>query len=165
LWLSGLAFSKNPWSHATQSAVGYYWVSNGGNATTWYSENWKSDVLAMIPPKTNLELKVPVVPSGRDKLLYLVEHNTDWNGCMHSGITVNGNPIERFLGTYDNPFARHWNSKIYQRYIAARIPADLIPKTSNLTTYLSVKIDMSKQNNNIHFREIGTHDLEIPWNY
>ncbi|MEZ2251103.1 hypothetical protein [Microcoleus sp.] len=165
LWLSGLAFSKNPWSHATQSAVGYHWAVNGGNATTWNSENWKSDVLAMIPSKTNLELKVPVVPSGRDKLLYLVEHNNDWNGCMHSGITVNGNPIERFLATYDNPFARHWNSKFYQRYIAARIPADLIPKTSNLTTYLSVKIDMSKQNSIIHFREIGTHDLEIPWNY
>lgn len=138
---------------------------NGGDATTWNSENWKSDVLATIPPKTNLELKVPVVPSGREKLLYLVEHNSDWNGCMHSGITVNGNPIERFLATYDNPFARHWNSKFGQRYIAARIPADLIPKTSNLTTYLSVKIDMSKQNGIIHFREIGTHDLEIPWNY
>lgn len=164
-WLSGLAFSKNPWSHATQSAVGYHWAINGGNAITWNSNNWNSDVLAQIPRKTNLELKVPVVPSGRDKLLYLVEHNNQWNGCMHSGITVNGNPIERFIATYDNPFARHWNSKLYERYIAARIPADMIPKTSNLTTYLSVRIDMSKQNNDIHFREMGTHDLEIPWNY
>ncbi|MEG3839843.1 hypothetical protein [Microcoleus sp. herbarium14] len=165
LWFSGLAFSKNPWNHAAQSAVGYHWALNGGNQITWNSNNWNNDVLGVIPQKTNLELKVPVVPSGRDKLLYIVEHNNQWNGCMHSGITVNGNPIQRFRATYDNPFARHWNSKFYERYIAARIPANMIPKTSNLTTYLSVRIDMSKQNNHIHVREIGTHDLEIPWNY
>ncbi|MCT7948266.1 hypothetical protein NG798_00470 [Ancylothrix sp. C2] len=165
-WLSGLAFSKNPWHHATQSAVGYHWKSNGGDEATWNSDNWNNDVLAVIKPNTNQELKVPVVPSGRDKLLYLVEHNSDWNGCIHNGITVNGKPIERFIATYDNPFARHWNSKSYQRYIAACIPADLIPATNGFTTYLSVKIDMSKQNDgNINFREIGTHDLETPWNY
>ncbi|MDF0551820.1 hypothetical protein [Kamptonema sp. UHCC 0994] len=164
-WLSGLAFSKNPWSHATQSAVGYYWKINGGDAISWHSENWNNDVLAYIAPKTNLELKVPVVPSGRDKLLYLVEHNNNWNGCMHSGITVNGKSIERLIATYDNPFARHWNSKFYQRYIAACIPADLIPDTKGMISYLSVKIDMSKQKSNIHFREMGTHDLEVPDNY
>lgn len=165
-WVSGLAFSKNPWNHATQSGVGYHWKSNGGDATNWNTEKWNNDVLSLIPPNSNLELKVPVVPSGRDKLLYLVEHNSDWNGCMHNGITVNGKSIERFIATYDNPFARHWNSKSYERYIAACIPADLIPNTNGFTTYLSVKIDMRKQNDgNINFREMGTHDLETPWNY
>lgn len=164
-WLSGLAFSKNPWSHAPQSAVGYHWKSNGGDGATWNSESWNNDIVAYIPRKTNIELKVPVIPSGRDKLLYLVEHNSNWNGCMHSGITVNGNPIERFLATYDNPFARHWNSKIYERYIAACIPAQLISGSSGFTTYLSVKIDLTKQNHDIYFREMGTHDLEIPGNF
>ena len=116
----------------------------------------------MINQKTNWELKVPVVSSGRDKLLYLIEHNSDWNGCMHTGITVGDRPIERFLASYDNPFARHWNSKMYERYIAARIPAALIPAGAR---WLSVRIHMGNQNNNIHFREIGTHDLDIPWDY
>ncbi|WP_299409877.1 hypothetical protein [Acaryochloris sp. IP29b_bin.148] len=160
-WFSGLAFSKNPWSHAAQSAVAYHWASNGGDRTLWATDghNWNSDVLSNIPSKTDLELKVPVVPSGRDKLLYLVEHNNHLNGCMHESIKVGGTPIERFMASYENPFARHWNSKFYERYIAARIPASLIAPNAR---HLSVKINMDTQNNHIHFREIGTHDLEMP---
>src|SRR6202030_717956 len=86
-WISGLAFSKNPWGHAAQSAVGYYWAVNGGGATGWASDNWNGDTLAKIDAKTKLVLKVPVVPSGRDKLLYLIEHNSNWNGAMHTAIT------------------------------------------------------------------------------
>ena len=78
---------------------------------------------------------------------------------MHNGISVNGQSIERFLACYDNPFARHWNSKIYERYLAARIPAALIPADAK---WLNVRIDMSQQSHSIHFREIGSHDLEIP---
>jgi len=161
-WLSGLAFSKNPWAHAVQSAVSYHWILNGGDATEWANgwENWNTDSLTKITAKKNLLLRVPVIPSKRDKLLYLVEHNNNWNGCMHSGITVNKKPIERLLATYDNPFARHWNSKYFERYIAARIPADLIPVNAK---FLDVVIDMSKQNDGIHVREIGTHDLDVPW--
>ncbi len=159
-WLSGLAFSKNPWAHATQSAITYHWVLNGGNNVNWYSDSSNHDVLGMIVQKTNCELKVPVIPSGRDKLLYLIEYNSVWNGCMHAGITVNNQPIERFTATYDNPFARHWNSKSYERYIAARIPANLIPADAR---WLSIRIDMSTQIDSIYFREIGTHDLDIPW--
>jgi hypothetical protein len=82
---------------------------------------------------------------------------------MHTGIKVEGQPIERFMATYENPFARHWNSKFYNRYIAARIPASLIPSGRR---WLSVIIDMSKQGENgIYFREIGTHDLDIPQDY
>lgn len=159
LWISGIAFSRNPWAHAVESALAYYWTSNGGDAVKWNTENWNSDVLAEILPKTNLTLMVPVIPNGRDKLLYLVEHNNFWNGAMHNGISVNGTPIERFFSTYDNPFARHWNSKYFERYLAARIPASLIPADNR---WLKVQIDMSKQTNSIYFREIGTHDLDTP---
>lgn len=158
-WLSGLAFSKNPWAHAVQSAVGYHWAVNGGDKVPWNNDNWNNDSLAMITPKTNLDLQVPVVPSDRDKLLYLVEHNNNWNGCMHNAITVNNKPIERFMASYDNPFARHWNSKFYERYVAARIPKDLVAQDAR---YLTVKVDMGTQNHKIHFREIGTHDLDTP---
>ena len=159
-WISGLAFSKNPWGHAAQSALGYHWKVNGGDATGWGDDDWNGDTRATIGAKTKLVLKVPVVPSGRDKLLYLIEHNSNWNGTIHTAITVGGKPIERFMATYDNPFSRHWNSKSYERYIATRIPKDYIP---NGARYLDVIIDMSKQDNVINFREIGTHDLDVPW--
>lgn len=182
-WVSGIAFSKNPWGHATQSALGYYLVAdvNQGQAVTWDNDSWNGDILARINDQSKLELRVPVVPSGRDKLLYLIEHNNNWNGCVHTDITVNvkGTDVsigERFLATYDTPFARHWNSKLYNRYIAARIPSSMIADAlqqsdpnDRMTQYLSVRIDMSKQlyikdkvDDDIYFREIGTHDLEIP---
>jgi len=159
-WLSGIAFSRNPWAHATQSAVGYNWQLNGGDAVAWSTNNWGYDVLGYLNPQTNLLLKVPVVPSKRDKLLYIINHNDSGNELVvHSAITVGGNPIERLLSTYDNPFSRHWNSKLYERYLAARIPANMIPAG---TRFLDVRIDMKYQNAPFHFREIGTHDLDVP---
>jgi hypothetical protein len=116
-------------------------------------------VLAQIPHGKVTNLVVPVVSNGKDKLLYLVEHNNNWNGCMHAGIKVNGKPIERFIATYDNPFARHWNSKFYNRYIAALVPAGLIGKDDR---WLKVDIDMNGAGNDIYFREMGTHDLVTP---
>lgn len=165
LWLSGVAFSRNPWAHAAQSAFGYHWASNGGTPTGYQSDSksWYGDIHSQIEPGKESELRVPYVWSGRDKLLYIVEHNNAWNGCMHTGITVNGTPIERLLSTYDNPFARHWNGRFYNRYIAARIPAELIPKpTAEFPPVLKVRVDMTMQDQNIYFREIGTHDLEVP---
>ncbi len=164
MWMSGLAFSRNPWAHAAQSALGYHWGVNGTpfDDVKWENDSYGGDVLARIDKTTKGVLKVPVVPSGRDKLLYLIAHNSDWNDCAHTGITVNGQKIERFMATYDNPFARHWNSKVYARYIAARIPSSLVPQDAR---YLDVQIDMSKQNSSIKFREIGTHDLEMPQDY
>ncbi|HEX7027810.1 MAG TPA: phage tail protein [Gammaproteobacteria bacterium] len=158
-WLSGVAFSRNPWGHAAHSAVAYHWQLNGGSDVGWNSHKWNNDVLAQILKGKETALVVPVVSNGNDKLLYLVEHNNNWNGCMHNGIKVNGKEIERFIATYDNPFARHWNSKIYNRYIAARVPAGLIGKDDR---WLKVEIDMRGAGNEIYFREIGTHDLVTP---
>jgi len=160
-WLSGVAFSRNPWSHAAQSSVAYHWALNGGERIGWHSHDWNHDVLAEIPPGSYLELKVPVIPSGRDKLLYLVEHNNTPNGLMNSGITVNDQPVERFISTYDNPFARHWNSKSFNRYVAARVPRELIAADAR---WLSVRIGMRAQSGRpLYCREIGTHDLDTPW--
>jgi hypothetical protein len=49
---------------------------------------------------------------------------------------------------------------VYERYIAAYIPASVIPANAR---YLSVRIDMRTQDMGIHFREIGTHDAAVPW--
>ncbi len=185
--ISGVAVSQNPWSHATQSALGYHWADrvNQGDAASWNTDgnDWNGDILANFDNLRAYEIRVPVVPSGRDKLLYLIEHNSTWNGCVHTELSIkigdNYKPIERFLATYDNPFARHWNSKLYNRYIAARIPADLLTQALNLTDprdrmtqLINIKVDLSLQGESggkdayedrIYFREIGTHDLELPY--
>jgi hypothetical protein len=158
-YLSGLAFSRNPWAHAAQSAIAFHWTSNGGTAVGWGNDNvWNNDQLGTVPAGGLALLKVPVVPSGRDKLLYIIEHNSNWVGALFTGIKVNGKPIERFLASYNNPFARHWNSKLNERYLAALVPAALVGDKR----FLDVEIDMSKQDNVFNFREMGTHDLEVP---
>ena len=110
-------------------------------------------------------LQVPVIPNGRDKLLYLVnapqlkdEASYD-NGLQFTALRVNGQPVERFLATYDNPFAHFWNSRPGCNYNAALVPAERIPADAR---FLSVEIDLSRQFDDIKFREVGTHDLDVP---
>ncbi|WP_052691841.1 phage tail-collar fiber domain-containing protein [Teredinibacter purpureus] len=158
-WVSGLAFSQNPWNHSAVSAVTLHWKLNGGEAIKWNTHKWKGDILAQLEPAAVRTVMVPCMGDGQDKLLYLIEHNNDWNGGMHDGIKVNGKPIERFSATYDNPFARHWNSKLYNRYLAARIPASEIPQGFS---YLKVEVDMVNSGHSIYLREMGTHNLMTP---
>jgi len=155
-WISGIAFGKNMWNHAKNSAVAYLWKLNPGTGDIgWSGENWNNDQLGYFPAGSNVEVSVPVVPTGGDKLIYMVEHNNNWTGTQHGGVFINGVAVERFRTTYLNPFAVHHNSKMYCRYMATRIPAGLI---SDKDRFVKLRIDMTMANQNIHFREIGTHD-------
>ena len=156
LWLSGIAFSTNPLNHAYNSIIAYHWLINGGSpALTWNSENWNNDQLAQLDHPKVYTLIVPIVPSGKDKLLYIIEHNNQWNGIMHKSVTVEGQPVERFRSTVSHPLATHHNSKIYERFISTRIPEAL----TRGKTFITVVIDMTLQNHNIYCREIGTIDI------
>jgi hypothetical protein len=155
-WISGIAFGKNLWGHAKNSALAYHWKINGGDAINWHTENWEGDISAKIYSGRLNELIVPVVPNGKDKLFYLVEHNNNWNGLFHTAIYANGVQIERLRTTYVNQFSTHYNSKFRNRYAAAKIPKELLINGGNT---VSIKIDMTYQNSEIYIREAGTHDL------
>ena len=124
-WISGLAFSTNPWNLASNSAISYHWKLNGGDALDWETENWNNDQLARIPQKRISSLIVPVVPSGKNKLLYIVEYNNNWQGLSHNSITVENAQIERFRTSWDHPLAVHVNSKYFSRFAAAMIPEEI----------------------------------------
>ena len=76
---------------------------------------------------------------------------------MHSSVTVNSKPVERFRTSYNNPFpfAVRFNSKLYDRYMALFIPSSLIP---NGALFINAQVDMRSSDNHIFIREIGTHD-------
>jgi len=154
-WISGIAFSTNPWNHAYNSVVAYHWAVNEGTQLTWESDNWHSAPIAQIMKSKKNILYIPVVPSGKDKLLYLVEHNNHWDGIMHQGIKVEDVQIERFRTTWDNPFARHHNSKMYSRFVATRVPERL----TKGKRFLKVEIDSSLSDHNMYIREAGTIDF------
>lgn len=156
VWVSGIAFSKNPWGHAKNSAVAYYWALNGGGNVQWESDIWNSDQLGVIKNGAINELIVPIVPNGKDKLFYIIEYNSNWSGIVHKSIFANDIEIERLRATYSNPFAHHYNGKLFDRYLAARIPNKIIGKNQ---IHISIKIDMTDNDSSIFFREAGTHDL------
>jgi hypothetical protein len=155
-WISGIAFSTNPWNHARNPAVAYHWQVNGGTRLKWHTHIWHNDQLASINAGAIRTLIVPVIYSGRDKLVYMVEHNNDWIGIMHGTVWVGSEKIERFRTTYINPWATHHNSKYFERYIAARIPAHLIQPGQK---FIDLRVDMSMSDHHIHIREAGTHDF------
>ena len=77
-WISGIAYSTNPWGHASQSAVGIHWCLNTCTAgADWNTENWNNDQLAMFLNQKLYTVSVPVVPNGKSKLLYVVEHDNN----------------------------------------------------------------------------------------
>lgn len=163
-FLSGIAFSTNPWNHASISAMGLWWTCNGGDKPPgWVGDSalgWNNDLVVNVGGGLTKTFIVPSVYSGKDKLLYIVTNNNIWNDNMGVIVKVNGVQIEKFRATYDNPFARHHSSKIYSRYIATLIPASLIQESNPL---LSVSLDSSASGvdngmNYLGIREIGTHD-------
>ena len=135
-------------------------VDSSGNV---YVTDWSNHCVQKFA-QGNL-LQVPVIPNGRDKLLYLVnapqlkDEGSYDNGLQFTALRVNGQPVERFLATYDNPFAHFWNSRPGCNYNAALVPAERIPADAR---FLSVEIDLSRQFDDIKFREVGTHDLDVP---
>jgi hypothetical protein len=150
-WISGIAISLNPWNHGSNSCLSYHYGSNNSSGVTWNNNNWNGDILAQINGNTTANLFVPNVYSGRDKLVYIIEHNNTGEGGKHESIAVQDTEIERLRATYSNPFARHFNSKPYNRFLAARIPVHLT--NSNL-----LKITIKTGNDAIYFRECGTID-------
>jgi hypothetical protein len=154
-WISGIAFGKNLWGHVRNSAVAYHWQLNGGDALRWHTHNWNNDQLASLDAGAFRTMRVPVVPNGKDKMLYFVEHNNNWIGVMHGEVWVGENKVGRFRTTYQNAFATHYNSKQYCRYIAVLVRKEIIDANAK---FLDLRVDMSMSDHHIHIREAGTHD-------
>jgi hypothetical protein len=158
-WISGIAFSTNPWNHASTGCLTHWWRLNGDSALAGWNDNWNNDPFVSIQAGAVSTILVPVVPSGKDKIIYLIDHNNNWQTSAHTKIMVNGQPVERLKTTYSNPISHHFNSKPWSRYIGARVPASLIPSNSSLVT---LTIDLTYQARseapNPAIRESGTHD-------
>jgi len=69
-WISGIAFGKNLWNHAKNGGLAYVWNINDGTATEWSQggNNWNNDYLTRFDQSKVYDIKVPVIPSGKDNL-------------------------------------------------------------------------------------------------
>ena len=169
-WISGVGFSTNPYNHAMSSGFTYYHGGNGGSGVMWFVSSWPGsdgsntdggDNCAYIPAGKTAKLMVPVVNSGADKMLYLLDtgqqHVSAYVGQCK--VTVNGTLVDSFF-PHDNVFSRYYNSRKNLSYLGTRIPADLIKAEKSSVTLLTVEIDASAMSDTDHvfFREVGTHD-------
>jgi hypothetical protein len=136
------------------NALSVHWKYNGSSGIDWNNENWNGGNLTNQSPNTTAIIYIPIVRSGRDKLLYFNEHNDTNNYGVYLSITVNDNNIERLRTSYDNPFSRHFNSKPYCRFLAARVPAQYLGNEN----FVKVTFKTVTQVTYFHFRECGLID-------
>ena len=156
-WLSGFAFSTNPHNHATTSSLAYSYALNGGNKIQW-TGNSNNMGVGMIPNGGKVDMMVPIIQTGNDKLLYFVfcdKSNGNEDPCSCTSVYANGTLIERFKINYVNAFSYHHKKRL-TRYYAAYIPKEIIPLS---TKFIKITIDMSQQNTGINILEMGTHDV------
>lgn len=164
-WFSGFAFSTNPWNHCRISALTLHYNLNRDeeNITydrtmiSWETHNgYNNEPLAVFANSKTSTFKIPFVNSGKDKIFYVIEHNSNWGPGVVS-VSCNGDPIDNLSTSFDNPFARHFNSKIYQRYLATIIPKEYIQTTDK---YIEISITIPvNSGKGLYFTEVGTHDV------
>jgi hypothetical protein len=103
--------------------------------------------------------RIPFVNSGKDKILYFVEHNDNWTpGTISISIMF----LDRYLfvgnlyTSFNNPFARHFNSKKNSKYMALIIPKEVLPPNN----FITIKINVFSIDHAFYIKEVGTHDVE-----
>jgi hypothetical protein len=152
-WISGLAFTTNPWNWIMNPIVNYHWKLNGNTADiTWENSNWNNDMLGYFKASSSNTISVPNIKSGKDRLLYFIEHNNVNDGGSHGKIKIINQEIGRLRSTWDHPLARHYNSKPYNRFLAT-----IVPDALSTADFINVTIEIKF--NNFYVREIGTIDL------
>jgi hypothetical protein len=182
-WFAGFAFSTNPWNHCPVNAVSLLWQINSLDANDkmvsgivrtipstikWHLDIWNGRQLLEFKSNTSTEFRIPFVNSQKDKIFYLIEHNNDWGPSISfleiKDISGSWIKIGNLYTSFDNPFARHNNSKLYERYYGVVIPKEYLPvKGTSNDNFISLKLTVPTNNESLYIREVGTHDVS-PFN-
>lgn len=198
--ISGIAFSTNPWNNLIMHALAIMYNSNKLSGDLRYnnpamltgSSTSNSEYVAWRETSgptnpSNIIVRIPVINSGVDKILYLITHNDAWNENMKA-VYIFQNPdvqptipnnkdlttvtpaetasnpmirLDNFTTTFSNPFSRHYNSSLYNRYIGTVIPSNLI-KSNYIIIGLQLPVAFNATSTlGTYIKHIGTHD-KIP---
>jgi hypothetical protein len=177
---SGVAFSTNPWNHCQVNAKSLLWQVNALDATgrdisgivatpqstvNWEADYWNGRQFMTFKSDTTTEFRIPFVNSQKDKIFYIIEHNNNWGPAISylEIKTISGSWIKigNLYTTFDNPFARHNNSKIFNRYYGIVIPKAHLPiKGTSNDNFIILRLTIPKNDGNgLYIREVGTHDV------
>ncbi len=182
---NAIAFSTNPWNHCKIPSVSILFQINNDDNTngivpsttgifasiagnfSWNNNNWNNQPLGQFHGGTSYPFRIPFVNSNKDKIFYIIEHNDNWgpsilrleifkfNTTTQTETVIN---LGNFYTSFDNPFARHYNSKIWQRYYGIVIPKEHLPvKGTDKDNFIKLRIYIPSGAHFI-FTEVGTHD-------
>jgi len=198
--ISGIAFTTNPWNHLILSSLAIMYNSNKLLTDSRYlspemataADIWNNDYILWRNTTgptnpSNIIVRIPIVNSGSDKILFLVTNNDTFNENMKAvyifeqpniqptisntkdlttakSNDVLNNPMIRlnnFTTSFNNPFSRHYNSSAFNKYIGTVIPSNLIN-----TNYIIVGLQLPVALDTTllvgtRIEHIGTHD-KIP---
>ena len=168
-WISGLAFSKNPWNHCP---INHFSLQRRANNKFTYQYNHNVVLgtgqnfdFSYFTNNTTTLFRIPYINSGKDKVFYIIGTSNSFPSIKafsfmnkelyfetiktNSGFLKTGNKSEEienggFVTTLNNPFANHFNSKSDQRYYAIIIPKEKLPLKKSEGDFLELRITMGK---------------------
>ena len=190
-WFSKIAFSSNPWNHLAISSQMFYYNINSiaclpniiktmATATTAatavydsteyttmpnianYVPAWNGTGIVLIAANINIQIRIPIIKSGKDKILYFVTINRSIQSenLQVSLVDSNSNLIklDNLKTSFTNPFARHYNYKLLSGYRATIIPDSLIVPDSFNRTFITINM-FRPPDSDFYIRSFGTHDV------
>ena len=172
-WMTGIAFGRNPWNHAFNTAINYHWRLNGGSYI-WWSGHWWYRHWCYNHAWHNRTIYVPCIFNGKDKVLYGKFHAWGATGQSSKGhsIMVNDVPIGNFHHSFQNPFQMtSETSYLGSTYKGLHIPADVIMKNhydgaghvssasyKGDVGYIKISMQGGYADYSSYWSEMGTHD-------
>ena len=154
-YISGISFGKNNlWSFTVNSAYAFEKAVNGGDSNNHYN-NFKYDQSSSFSPKKSYTIYVPIIPNGKDKIIFFIGDGDHKDQNCFTSIFVNDKPIERIRQTYVNPISYFYNSVMYSQYFGAFIPKEIIKENEN---FIKVSLSFENQDYVFYMRHAGTHD-------
>lgn len=189
IWITKCAFSSNPWNHCSLLSSAIYYNLNcikrlpsnnpyanfniplestpnlvwDGTTNDWYGTN-----IVKITANTNAIIRIPIIKSGKNKILYFVtlNQNAEVESLQVSlvGLDQSLSKLPNLRTTFSNPFSRHFNSKRYNLYMATIIPDSSIVLDQINRSFVTINRSFVTINLfspigcDFWFKEIGTHD-------
>lgn len=182
-WVSKIAFSSNQWNHVlitpqmiyydtnsttyipVNSRLGIYptTIINRGADIPDYAQNWFYSGIFKIKENTNFRIRIPIIKSGKNKILYFISINRSLTFDVLQVSLVDPDTssilikLDNLKSTYLNPFATHYNSKLLNSYRATIIPDSFIRPDSFGRTFITINLFLPT-GSDFYIRELGTHD-------
>lgn len=189
-WVSKIAFSSNQWNHVIITPQMIYYDTNseshipipvdsldlkvrvGKYPTTvinrvadiaGYILDWMHSGIIKIKENINFRLRIPIIKSGKNKILYFISINRSLTFDVLQVSLVNPTSssslikLDDLKSTYLNPFATHHNSKLLNSYRATIIPDSLIRRDLFGRTFITINLFLPT-GSDFYIRELGTHD-------